>query len=50
MKNIYENVEGFQWDEGNIEKNRIKHQVSHIEFEQIFFNEHLIIAGDVKQN
>ncbi|MBU0475566.1 MAG: BrnT family toxin [Bacteroidetes bacterium] len=48
MKNIYENVEGFQWDEGNIEKNWIKHQVSHIECEQIFFNEPLIIADDVK--
>jgi uncharacterized protein len=50
MKNIFENVEGFQWDKGNIEKNWLKHQVLHIECEQIFFNEPLIIADDSKHS
>ena len=33
---------GFQWDEGNSEKNWIKHRVSRAECEQIFFNRPLI--------
>ena len=50
MKDIFENVEGFQWDKGNIEKNWLKHQVLHIECEQIFFNEPLIVADDLKHS
>ena len=38
--------EGFEWDEGNVDKNWIKHGVSCAECEQIFFNRPLI-AGDV---
>lgn len=40
--------EGFDWDKGNIEKNWLKHKVSPIESEQIFFNEPLIILDDPK--
>ncbi|MEN8191729.1 MAG: BrnT family toxin [Bacteroidota bacterium] len=50
MKNILENVEGFQWDKGNIDKNWLKHEVLHVECEQIFFNEPLIITDDVKHS
>ena len=50
MNNVFENVIGFQWDVGNIEKKWLKHQVLHLECEQIFFNEPLIIADDVKQS
>jgi uncharacterized DUF497 family protein len=50
MKNIFDNVEGFQWDEGNIDKNWLKHQVLHIECEQIFFNDPLLIADDLKHS
>ena len=50
MKNIFENVEGFQWDKGNVDKNWLKHQVLHIECEQIFFNEPLIVADDLKHS
>jgi uncharacterized DUF497 family protein len=32
------NVDGFDWDEGNIDKNWIKHQVSNSECEELFFN------------
>lgn len=35
----------FQWDDGNSDKNWMKHQVSHSECEQIFFNRPLI-TGD----
>ena len=41
---------GFQWDEGNIDKNLRKHQVHNWECEQIFFNEPLIILDDPKHS
>lgn len=37
---------GFDWDKGNIEKNRIKHDVAPSECEQIFFNRPLLIHDD----
>ena len=37
---------GFDWDEGNVEKNRIKHDVVPSECEQIFFNRPLLIHDD----
>lgn len=39
---------GFEWDEGNLDKNRSKHQVSHSECEQIFFNHPLLLCADIK--
>jgi hypothetical protein len=39
-------VEGFDWDEGNQLKNWIKHQVSAIECEEVFFNLPLMLADD----
>ncbi|MBI1742880.1 BrnT family toxin [Candidatus Acetothermia bacterium] len=41
---------GFQWDEGNAEKNWIKHNVSRTECEEVFFNEPLLIAVDLKHS
>ena len=38
---------GFDWDEGNIDKNWLKHRVSHTECEQIFFNHPLAIQDDI---
>jgi len=46
MKNDFEAFAGFQWDEGNIDKNLLKHNVENWESEQIFFNEPLIILDD----
>jgi len=38
---------GFQWDEGNAEKNWVKHHVSRGETEQVFFNRPLmVVAGE----
>ncbi len=50
MKNNLEDIEGFQWDKGNIEKNWLKHKVFNSECEQVFFNEPLIVADDVKHS
>lgn len=41
---------GFQWDEGNTDKNLVKHSVTNLECEQVFFNEPLTILGDPKHS
>jgi len=50
MENEFENTIGFQWDQGNINKNLFKHNVENWECEQIFFNEPLIILDDPKHS
>lgn len=42
--------EGFDWDEGNIEKNWLSHQVTPQEAEQVFFNRPLLADDDVKHS
>ena len=39
-------VEGFQWDQSNIEKNWEKHRVSYLECEEVFFNQPLLVQED----
>ena len=43
-------VTGFEWDEGNIDKNWINHQVSNSECEEIFFNLPLLLSDDEKHS
>jgi uncharacterized DUF497 family protein len=43
----WDQIEGFDWDEGNARKSVEKHQVSQGEAEQIFFNDPLLISEDV---
>jgi len=50
MKEILQQCSGFEWDEGNSEKNWILHQVSRSECEQLFFNNPLIIGDDEKHS
>lgn len=38
---------GFQWDSGNAEKTWRSHQARASEYEQVFFNQPLIVAADV---
>ncbi len=40
----FTDIVGFDWDEGNINKNQIKHGVSYKEAEEVFRNEPLIMA------
>jgi hypothetical protein len=47
MKSGFSQCDGFEWDEGNRDKNRLKHKVSNSECEELFFNEPLIILDDV---
>ena len=50
MNDELDQFAGFQWDEGNIDKNLYKHNVENWECEQIFFNEPLIILDDPKHS
>lgn len=40
----------FEWDEGNIDKNFIKHAVTSEEAEEVFINQPLIVATDLKHS
>lgn len=46
MQSGFSQLEGFEWDEGNRDKNRLKHKVSSGECEELFFNQPLIILDD----
>lgn len=50
MKDVWSKFTGFQWDEGNIDKNLIKHNVENWECEQIFLNEPLLILDDPRHS
>jgi uncharacterized DUF497 family protein len=41
-----DNIAGFDWDAGNIDKNWVKHGVSNAECEEVFFNTPLLIRPD----
>jgi hypothetical protein len=43
-------IDGFEWDDGNHRKSVEKHDVSQAEAEQIFFNEPLLVVEDVKHS
>lgn len=46
MKADIENCEGFEWDEGNSNKNWHLHGVTDGECEDVFFNLPLVVASD----
>ena len=50
MQNGSSQLDGFEWDEGNRDKSRLKHKVSNGECEEIFLNQPLIILEDHKHS
>jgi uncharacterized DUF497 family protein len=50
MQSGFSQLDGFEWDEGNRDKNRLKHKVSNGECEEAFFNQPLIILEDHKHS
>ncbi len=42
----FDGIIGFEWDRSNILKNWEKHQVSHVECEEIFFKQPLVTGTD----
>ena len=43
-------IRGFDWDEGNRDKNLTKHDVSNGECEEVFLNEPLVVIDDPKHS
>lgn len=41
-----ERLRGFEWDEGNVQKNKLKHGLGFWLIEEIFFNEPLLVYED----
>ena len=41
---------GFQWDEGNADKNWQRHRVSRLECEEVFFARPLVAAADPRHS
>ena len=50
MSDVFSRFVGFQWDEGNSDKNLTKHNVQNWESEQIFFNNPLLVLDDPKRS
>lgn len=46
----FSRVVGFEWDEGNLNKNRLKHGVDASECEEVFFNEPMLVLDDTKHS
>ena len=46
----FDSIIGFDWDEGNKDKNWDKHQVDFRECEEVFFNQPLLIYEDIKHS
>jgi uncharacterized protein len=46
----FDSIVGFDWDEGNKQKNWEKHQVDFRECEEVFFNQPLLIYEDTKHS
>jgi uncharacterized protein len=46
----FNDIDGFDWDHGNTPKIVNKHNVIPSEAEQIFFNEPLLLLGDLKHS
>ena len=44
--NLLSRIEGFDWDQRNIEKNWERHKVSFLECEEVFFNRPLVVVED----
>jgi uncharacterized protein len=45
-----EDCVGFDWDEGNVEKNWDRHRVTREEAEDVFFNEPLVVRSDLRHS
>jgi hypothetical protein len=50
MKQAIYNSQGFEWDDGNSEKNWPLHEVADGECEEVFFNLPLLVLSDAKHS
>lgn len=49
-RKVLDQCSGFEWDEGNSEKNWVTHGVACGEAEEVFFNVPLVLAPDPKHS
>lgn len=49
-ESLIPDFEGFEWDDGNRDKNYLKHRVSSGECEEVFFNAPVLISDDLKHS
>jgi hypothetical protein len=50
VKKVLNNCTGFEWDEGNFNKNTILRSVTAMESEEVFFNHPLVTGKDEKHS
>ena len=50
VKDVFAEIIGFDWDDGNRDKNYLKHDVHNGECEAVFFNQPLVIISDPKHS
>lgn len=50
MKDIFSKCRGFQWDDGNSDKNWYLHQVTNRECEELFFNRPFMVRSDLEHS
>jgi uncharacterized DUF497 family protein len=50
LKNILTACTGFEWDEGNFDKNLFLHGITAMETEEVFFNHPLLTGNDEKHS
>jgi uncharacterized DUF497 family protein len=50
VKDELGSVVGFDWDEGNVDKNLTIHGVENWECEQVFFNQPLLVLDDLRHS
>lgn len=43
-------IDGFDWDEGNARKSNLKHGVTQVEAEQVFFNAPVLLLPDLSHS
>lgn len=46
----FDRIDGFDWDEGNRDKNWLRHRVSQGECEEVFFNQPLLTLADERHS
>jgi uncharacterized DUF497 family protein len=50
VRTVLSSVVGFEWDEHNVLKNWDHHSVSHLECEEVFFNDPPVIRADTEHS
>ena len=50
LPEYFSDLTGFQWDAGNSQKNRLAHDVTGTETEQVFFNRPILLMPDVQHS